>query len=186
MSVIAPKLTRLALDIFDTVVDRYEAKFTRDECEKDTIRELKKCNLNDPEYITDIAKSLVRGTLAQRAKLNPFVLDKDGKLCPEKFSRREFKRGIIRLGDNFNVKMCDATAPEWLLRIQHQQRAANTAGEAALRTSQWLGTEPGVLLMQDYKLKTDMAMKQVAIDGWLWDVPVDDDDKSDDDGETED
>jgi hypothetical protein len=181
--IVAPKLTRLSLAIFDAVVDRYEAKFATDQVEADVRRELKKCDLNNDEYIDDIARSLVRGTLSQRAKSNPFITDKHGNLCPEKFSRRDFKRGIIRLGNSYHVKMSDATAPEWLVRIAHQQRAAQASGQAALLTTRWLGTEPGVLLMHDYKLKTDSAMGDLRL--WDLEAPIEyegaEDERADDD-----
>jgi hypothetical protein len=177
---VSPKLSRLIREIGNAILNRYEGKFSADVYEAELRDELQKIDLNNPEYRSDIARTFVRFNLAERSKVDPFATNSDGRIAPELFDQRKFERGVIRLGDQrYHVKMSDATSQQWLARMMHQQQAAEAAQHAATHTSLFLQTPPGVLLMENPRLKTAEAMSQLSL--WPNDVESHDDER--DDGE---
>jgi hypothetical protein len=166
-------------------MDRHDGVFPTEGYVDEMYRELAKVNLNDPLFLREIARSFVRTDIAQRANVNPFVVDKNGVIDLSKFRRAKFRKGLIRLGKingkTYNVKMIDATGQQWLTKMFHEQIAAEAVQVRARLTGAFLHTEAGILLQEDTKLKTGGAFVQVARDGWLWDVAIDDDDDDGDD-----
>lgn len=181
---IGPKLVRLVRELGKAVVLCFAGRaFGRDEYTSILHRELAKYDLNHAEFRADIVRTFVRADLAERARHDPFKVNPDtGRLDVTLFKPADFAKGIIRLGDGSNVRMADATFRHWNARLFHQQKAAETALQAAGKTTGFLLTEPAVLLSEDPRLKTFEAMRQLN----LWDrdeeiVEADEDEPSDDD-----
>jgi hypothetical protein len=179
MSVAFPKLNRLVRDLGDALLARYEAKWPTDQYRADLANELRKYDLNDPQFIDDIARSFVRADIARRANVDPFDVDEDGRVQPSLFKRSRFRRGVIRLGNKLNVKMNEATAQEWIVCQLHQQEAAAAAHVHGMRTTQFLQTAPGIQLLENPRLKTEEAMYQLGL--WTPGMVEDDDQGIDED-----
>jgi hypothetical protein len=182
---VSPKLRRLVRDLGRIVILRLAgagAKWTPIQYEDALDEELARVDLNRIDFRRDIVRTFVRADLAERAKVDPFTTNADGHLAPELFDSSVFARGVIRLGNGFNVRMSDASAQEWIARQLHQQRAAETAQQAATKTTRFLQTPPGVLLLENPRLKTADAMRQMHL--WAEDDPIvepaDSDDESSD------
>jgi hypothetical protein len=181
-TVFAPRLRRLVRDINRVVLDRFAgAKYDPDDLTKALSAELAKVDLNHPDFRNDIARTFVKADLADRAKIDPFTEDADGRLDPALFQPELFAHGVIRLGNGFHIRMADATSRDWIARQLHQQEAAEAAQQKATKTTRWLQTEPGVLLVENPTLRTAAAMRQLNLP--LWDAePADtmpDDDAGD-------
>jgi hypothetical protein len=165
------------------IIDRYEGVFERDRYVDDLVSELKKYDLNDSRFRNDIARSFVRLDIAQRANVDPFIENGNGKIDPALFRRSRFRRGVIRLGcvngKAINVKMIEATGQQWITRQLHQQIAASAAQRHAQKTTEFLHTEPGVILLENPRLITDAAMAQLELP--IWSCSDDDDEMADND-----
>jgi hypothetical protein len=165
---LSPKLARLVRNIGKGIVMRFSGEpFGKAAYIAELERELRGHNLNHPEFICDIARTYVRLDLAERARHDPFAVNPDtGDLDITLFDPADFAKGIIRLGNGMNVRMADATAQQWVSRQLHQQQAAAAAQQAATKTTLFLQTEPGVMLLENPLLRTFEAMRQLS----LWDI----------------
>lgn len=158
----SPKLARLVRGIGNAVVSRFTGKWTLEQYVDALVEELKKENLNHPSFCADIARHFARADVANRANVDPFTVDQDtGLLMPHLFDARRFDKGVIRLGNRLNIRMSEATAQEWIVRQYHQQQAAEAAQRHASRTSLFLQSEPGHLLMENPRMQTAEAMYQL-------------------------
>lgn len=174
------RLSSLVRGLSNAIHDRHTGKVATEDRVNELAAELKKYDLNADVYRMDIARAYVTADVAERAKINPFAEDEDGNLTPERFNEKTFARGLIRLG-RFNIKMSEANSQEWLARQLHQQKAAQDAQHAATRTTEFLHTPPGVLLMENPRMLTCEAMHQLEL--WPNDVvddAIDDDDEDSD------
>jgi hypothetical protein len=179
-SIVSPKLHRLVRELGRAIVASRFAGLERwptVEYEQILYDELGKRDLNHPEFRADIARTFVKADIAERSKHDPFKVTEEGHIDISRLNPGDFAKGIIRLGNGFNVRMADATARQWIARQLHQQRAAELSQRAATRTTLFLQTEPGVLLMENARLKTQDAMRQLH----LWDLDDVLEDESDDD-----
>jgi hypothetical protein len=180
MSVKSASMSRLVRDLGRALIERYSGKWPIEQYVIDLKVELAKYDLNDSRYRDEIVRSFVRADIATRANVDPFDVDDDGRVQPALFKRAKFRRGVIRLGNKLNVKMSEATSQEWIVRQLHQQEAAAAAHTHAMRTTLFLQTTPGILLMENPRLKTEDAMYQLE----LWapgELEDDDEDVADED-----
>lgn len=167
------KITRMVRDLGRIVVQRLavaDPHWSPVQYEDALDAELSRVDLNRIDFRRDIVRTFVRADLAERAKVDPFPTDADGHLAPELFDSKIFARGVIRLGNGFNVRMSDASAQEWIARQLHQQRAAESSQQAATKTTRFLQTPPGVLLLENPRLTTAAAMRQMHL--WTEDDPI--------------
>jgi hypothetical protein len=140
--------------------------------------ELKKHDLNRIDFRRDIVRTFVRADLATRAKVDPLTVDEDGHIQPELFEPTQFARGVIRLGNGQVIGMAYASGIDWVARSLHQQRAAEAAQHAATKTTLWLQTQPGLMLLENPKLKTYESMH------WPEDALIIESETDDDGGES--
>lgn len=146
-------------DISQYVTEGLPRKWTEKQFQEALIAKTKRLDLNN--FHEEIVERFVRAEVADRAKVQPFVLDEDGHVQPELFTEEAARRGIIRLGDGLRVLMREALYEEWVAHAGQQAIAAHRAAEASVRTHGWLATPAGILLSQNHGMKTYQAMKQL-------------------------
>jgi hypothetical protein len=162
-TVLARSIARLTRNLAKAIMGRWEGPFPTSEYVSLLAADLKQYDLNRSDFVWDIARKFVAADLAERAKVDPFKLNKDGKLDPALFVAADFAKGVIRLGDGKNSPMATSTSRHWIARQLHQQRAAEDSQRAATRTTMFLQTEPGVMLVENPRLRTLDAMCELKL-----------------------
>jgi hypothetical protein len=179
-SVVSPKLRRLVRDLGKQVIQHFAGResWSRTEYVRLLFDELGKYDLNHSDFRSDIARAFVAADLAERCKHDPFTaMTEQGAIDVTLLKPEDFAKGVIRLGNGMNVRMADATSRQWIARQLHQQRAAEASQHAATRTTMFLQTEPGVMLIENPRLKTQEAMCQLSL--WEFDAVREDEDDDD-------